>query len=178
MSVVARRPIVFAASSRARVYRERGLLFLLLLAAVLIRSGLPSALGVGWFRPDLVLVLVVYRSATRPPAEGWLAALLGGFLSDIFSAGRLGLGAVSLAAGARTAVWLCRSLQAGHLGTKALMIAITSLIGSAVYYLLLCIFRQQPSVGWAIRETVWPSLWQTMLVFPPVWRVCEKVFPE
>jgi rod shape-determining protein MreD len=178
MSVAVRRPIVLAASFRARAYRERGLLFLLLLGAVLLQSGLSSALGVGWFRPDLVLILVVFRNAARSPAEGWLAALLGGLLSDIFSAGRLGLGPLSLAAGARVAVRLCRSLRAGHFGTKALMIAIASLVGAAVYYLLLCVYRIQPSVGWALKETVWPGLWQTLLVSPLVWWVCEKVFPE
>lgn len=177
MTVAVRRPIVLAASSRARAYRERGLFFVLLFAAVLLQSGLPLALGAGWLRPDLVLILVVFRNATRSPAEGWTAAILGGLLGDIFSAGRLGLGSVALAAGARTAVWLCRSFQSGHFGTKALMIAIASLIASAVYYLLLAVFRQVPPIGWALKEAAWPALWQTLLVSPLVWRAAEKAFP-
>ena len=178
MSVSVRRPIILAASSRARVFRERGLFFLLLFGTVLLQSALPAALGAGWFRPDLLLVLVVFWNATRSPGEGWSAALLGGLIGDVFSAGRLGMGAVSLAAGARAAVLLCRSLQSERLGTKVLMVAIASLVSSGAHYLLLIVFQSQPSASWALREAIWPHLWQTVVIAPLWWRMGEKALPK
>ena len=50
------------------------------------------------------------------------------------------------------------------------MVAIASLVSSGAHYLLLIVFQSQPSASWALREVIWPHLWQTVVIAPLGWR--------
>ena len=168
MRVNARKAIEWVPPPWGRKWRPAVLLWLLLIASVIIQGLLPSALGWGNFKPDLVLIVVVFLNVRRGFGSGWPLALAAGLLEDIFSAGMLGLGAISLALSARGVAWICRSLYREHFRTRMVMVILAVVVTNLIYYLLLAIFRVAPPWPRAWSEAIWPSIWQTALA-APVW---------
>ena len=166
MSITVRRPIHHFIPTRARQWRRRFTLFLLLLSSVLIQGAWGGAGFFFDFRPDLVLVVVVYWSLREKPAAGWMVGMTGGLMADLFSAGVLGLHSLSMAATGLLISLSSNPLYRVHLTTRIVMVAVSSLVCGLMYYLLLFIFAQ--SVPWssAWRDMLWPSIWQTTLISP------------
>jgi len=178
MSFQVRRPFQRLSTSRGRKWREGLALFILLVVSVALQGALSSGLGWSSFRPDLVLVVVVFWRLKKGLGGSLIVGLGGGLLGDVFSAGMLGLGAVSLAVVVGVVVLTCRAFYREHFSTKIVMVGGSCLISSFVYFLLLGIFRSPPSWGWAWKEMVWPHLWQTTLVAPFWLWVSQKVVIE
>lgn len=166
MSITVRRPFQLFISTRGRRWRRRTILSAFLLAAVII----PGAWGeTGFlfdFRPDLVLIVVVYWALKEGPASGWFVGMAGGAMVDIFSAGRLGLHSLTLAATGLLVALSSAPLYRTHLTTRIFIVAVSTLISSLLYYLLLVVFSSPPPWSYAWREALWPSIWQTTLVSP------------
>lgn len=163
-----RKAIEWVPPPRKRKWRPAVLLGMLLVGSVIIQGSLSSALDGVYFRPDLVLIVVVFLNVKRGFGSGWLTALAAGFLGDIFSAGMLGLGAISLALTSRGVAWICRSLYREHFRTQMVMVVLAAAVTNLIYYLVLGVFRPAPSWSGAWSGAIWPSLWQTALA-APVW---------
>ncbi len=161
-----RKAIEWVPPPRGRRWRPAVLLWLLLIGSVIIQGSLFSAFPGGNFKPDLVLIVVVFINVRRGFGSGWPTALAAGFLEDIFSAGMLGLGAISLALTARGVSWICRSLYREHFRTRMVMVVLAVAVSNLIYYLLLAIFRAPLPWSGAWSGAIWPSLWQTTLAAP------------
>jgi rod shape-determining protein MreD len=74
--------------------RNSAVLFALILAVVLQTSVLPVHVA-GPFKPDLLLVAMVYLALRSPVAQGALMAWILGLVKDVFSGLYLGLNAFS-----------------------------------------------------------------------------------
>ena len=142
----------------------------------MVQGSFSFAIGAVHFRPDLVLIVVVFLNVKRGFGSGWLTALAAGFLEDIFSAGMLGLGAISLALSVRGVAWICRSLYREHFRTQIVMVILAVAANNLIYYLLLGIFRTLPSWSWAWSGAIWPSIWQTALAAPAWLWLTGRIF--
>lgn len=168
MSFTVRRAIHHYSPAREIRWRRRAILGLLLAASAVLQ-GAGGGAGIFFsFRPDLVLIVVVSWSLIEGPAGGWWAGLAGGFLTDIFTAGGMGLHTLSLGAAGWLAAAASGSLYRGHLTTRILMVAVAALAAGLGYFLLLNFFGTSPSWASAWRRLLWPRIWQTAL-FSPVW---------
>jgi rod shape-determining protein MreD len=170
MSITIRRPIHHYSPAREIRWRRRAVLGLILLVSAVLQGAGGGAGIFFYFRPDLVLIVVVCWSLQEGPAGGWWAGLAGGFLIDLFTAGVLGLHSLSLAAAGWLAALASSSLYRGHLTTRVLMVAVAALAAGVIYYLLLLLFGAPPSWSSAWRQILWPRFWQTTL-FSPLWLV-------
>lgn len=151
------------------------MLLLLLLASVTIQGSLSKIGGLDNFRPDLVLIVVVFWALKQGPAGGWFAGMGGGWLSDLFSAGMLGLGSLSRAVTGVMVVVSSHPLYRDHFSTKIVLVAAASVVSGFLYYLLLIVFSTPPPWPWAWREALWPPIWQTTLISPLWLWVAGKV---
>ncbi len=174
MSIRVRRPLQRSLPARGRKWKESAVLALLILASAIVQGSLPAIRGLGNFRPDLVLIVVVYWALKRGAGAAWFVGLLGGGLSDLFSAGLFGLGAVSQGLAAVAVVLSSRPLYREHLSSKVVMVILAALVNSLVYYLLLVIFSTPPPWAAVWRGAIWPHLWQTALVSPLWLWLAEK----
>ncbi len=166
MSVTVRRPFHHFSPTRGKKWRARFILFLLLLASVIIQ-GVSGGAGILFnFRPDLVLIVVIYWSLQEGPVPGWFAGMAGGIMADLFSAGILGLHSVSLAVTAVLIAFGSSSLYRGHFTTRIIMVAVGAGISGLLYYLLLLVFSV--AMPWTVvwRSVLWPTIWQTTLIAP------------
>lgn len=166
MSITVRRPFHHFSPARGRQWRRRFILFLLLLASVLIQGAWGSAGFLFGFRPDLVLIIVVYWALNEGPAAGWLVGMTGGLMADLFSAGLFGLHSLALAATGLLVALSSNPLYRVHLTTRVVMVAVASLVCGLSYYLLLFVFAEPVDWAPAWRYVLWPSIWQTTLVSP------------
>ncbi|MFH1038911.1 MAG: rod shape-determining protein MreD [PVC group bacterium] len=166
MNITVRRPIHHFIPARGRKWRVRFVLFLFFLAAVVIQGSAGKSGLLFDFRPDLVLIVVVYWSLQEGLTAGWFSGMAGGFLADLFSAGVLGLHSLTLAATGMLAAFFSSSLYRGHLTTRVVMVAAASGVNGLLYYLLLVIFSSPPAWSAAWRDVIWPAVWQTTLVSP------------
>jgi len=170
MTFTVRRPIHHYSPTREKRWRRRAILSLLLLASAVFQGAGGGSGVIFHFRPDLVLIVVVYWSLRQGPSGGWWAGLGGGLLSDIFTGGILGLRSLSLGTAGWLVSWGSRSLYRGHLSTRILMVLLAVLADGSVYYLLLLVFGDPPAWSAAWRDIIWPRLWQTGLI-APVWLI-------
>ena len=168
MSYPVRRPFQRLSTSRGRRWKAGLALFTLLVISVALQGALSSSLVYGGFRPDLVLIVVVFWGLKKGWGGALVAGLGGGILGDAFSAGMLGSGAISLAIAGSVVVLVSRSLYRRHFSTKLVLVAGSCLISSLVYYLLLTLFRTPPPWTWVWKEVIWPHFWQTVLI-APIW---------
>jgi rod shape-determining protein MreD len=168
MPITVRRPIHHYSPTREIRWRRRVVLGLILLVSAVLQGAGGGAGIFFYFRPDLVLIVVVSWSLTEGAAGGWWAGMAGGFFLDLFTAGPLGLHTLSLAVAGWLAARASSSLYRGHLTTRILMVAAAALAAGGIYYLLLFLFGSPPAGSSAWRQIIWPRLWQTTL-FSPFW---------
>lgn len=165
MSITVRRPVHHFSPIRGRKWRLRFILFFLLLASVIIQGAAGAAVFFS-FRPDLVLIIVVYWALKRGPSGGWFIGMAGGFMIDLFSSGMLGLHTIALATIGLLVALFSNPLYRTHLSTQVVMVGI-SLVGyNILYYLLLLVFAAPPSWSYLWKTVLLPSAWQTILVAP------------
>jgi len=156
-----------APSGRGR-WRVFLLLAFFLLFSVLLQSLLGIGLGVGGFRPNLVLIAAVYWALrSRGPSWVWVA-LAAGLLLDGFSSARPGLGLIEMLFTCGLVVLVTRPLLRDSAAVTVLAVLGAALISPLIYYLLLAIFASAPSFSAAWRRAIWPHFWQTA-VAAPVW---------
>jgi len=165
MSITVRRPVHHFTPIRGRKWRLRFILFLLLLASVIIQGAAGSVVFFS-FRPDLVLIIVVYWALKKGPSSGWFIGMSGGFMIDLFSSGMLGLHTLALATVGLLVAFFSNPLYQTHLSTRVVMVGISSVSYSIFYYLLLLIFAAPPSWSYLWKAVLIPSAWQTILVAP------------
>lgn len=175
MSFSVRRPFHRFVSSRDIRWRERFILFLLFLGSVLIESSLSSAIRLPNFRPDLLLITVVYWSLKKGPGSGFYAGFSAGLIGDIFSAGMLGLSSICLGVTGILVAFGSRPLYRGHFSTRIVMVVLGTVLSGFLYYLLLLIFSQPPPWTDAWKESIRPGIWQTVLISPLWLWVSAKV---
>jgi len=168
MSFTVRRPIHHYSPIREIRWRRRAILGLFLLVSAVLQGAGGGAGVFFYFRPDLVLIVVVAWAMIEGPASGWWAGLAGGFLVDLFTAGGLGLHTLSLGAAGWLAAAASGSLYRRHLPTRILMVAAAALAAGVIYCLLLLLFGVPPAWPAAWRRMIWPRVWQTVLI-SPVW---------
>jgi len=158
---------------------KSGLLIgLLLVVSALLQSQLPSALGKGNFRPDLVLIAAVFWSL-RAAGWSWVPVALGaGVLLDVFSASRPGLGMIEVLAVCALVVLVTRPLLRDSRRLVFVAVAASALVSSLIYYLLLILFSSPPAPAAAWTGAIWPHLWQTVLVSPFWIWVCALILDE
>jgi rod shape-determining protein MreD len=167
MSVTVRRPVHHFSPLRGRRWRLRFILFLLLLASVIIQGAVGSVVFFS-FRPDLVLIIVVYWALKKGPSSGWFVGMAGGFMTDLFSSGRMGLHTLALATIGLLVASSSTPLYQTHLSTRVVMVGIASVIYNILYYLFLLVFAEPPSWNYVWKAVLVPSAWQTILI-APIW---------
>lgn len=165
MSIVVRRPVHHFSPSREKRWRLRIILFLLLLASAIIQGAAGSVVFFS-FRPDLVLIVAVYWALNKGPAGGWLIGMAGGFMTDIFSSGMLGLHTLALAIIGMLVSYSSSPLYRTHLSTRVVMVGMASIIYNVLYYLLLIVFSTPPQWDYAWKTVLVPAAWQTILISP------------
>ena len=166
MSFNVRRPFHGFVSSREIRWRERFLLFLLLLGSALIQSSFSAVTQLYMFRPDLLLIVVVFWSLKKGAPSGFYTGLCAGLIGDIFSVGMLGLYSVSLGLVGFLVALGSHPLYRGHITTRLLMVALGAFISGITYYLLLTVFSAAPPWPLAWSSAIWPGIWQTVLIAP------------
>lgn len=165
MSITVRRPVHHFSPNWGRKWRLRFILFFLLLASTIIQGAGGSVVFFS-FRPDLVLIIVVYWALKKGPSGGWFVGMVGGFMTDLFSSGMLGLHTLTLATIGLLVSFSSNPLYRTHLSTRVVMVGVSSAIYNILYYLLLLIFADPPSWSYVWKAVLLPSLWQTILVSP------------
>ena len=85
---------------------------------------------------------------------------------DLFSSGMLGLHTLALATVGLLVAFFSNPLYQTHLSTRVVMVGISSVSYSILYYLLLLIFSAPPSWSYLWKAVLIPSAWQTILVAP------------
>ena len=84
------------------------------LIAVVVQVTIFTWLPLGRFKPDLVLIVVLYIGFFLPPTEGGVLAFLLGYLEDLFAGSVLGLFTF-----ARVVAWFLAKLASGVLHVKS-----------------------------------------------------------
>jgi len=167
MSITVRRPVHHFSPNRGRIWRNRFILFSLLLVSVIIQGAAGSVVFFS-FRPDLVLIIVVYWALKKGPSSGWFVGMAGGFMTDLFSSGRMGLHTLALAMVGLLVASSSTPLYRTHLSTRVVMVGIASVIYNILYYLFLLVFDVPPSWNYAWKAVLVPAAWQTILI-APIW---------
>ena len=84
------------------------------LIAVLLQATLFTWLPLGRFKPDLLLIVVLYIGFFLPPTEGGVLSFLLGYLADLFSGPVMGLFTFT-----RVVAWFLAKLASGVLHVKS-----------------------------------------------------------
>ncbi len=66
-----------------------------LVGAIILQSSLVPYLSLGWFRPDLPLIVLTFLAVRRGPLEGAVAGFLVGLVSDTLSTSFFGLASLA-----------------------------------------------------------------------------------
>ena len=107
---------------------------LVLFSLVLFQSLLSGVVTIAGIKPDLAIIILVYLALTRGRSYGMVFGFLIGFLSDVFTPGTLGLGALVKCLIGFTLGSFKDNLYLESLYSKGAVVFLTLILNDSLYY--------------------------------------------
>lgn len=151
-------------------------IFLLVFVTFVVEAVIHQVFG-PWFRPDLLLILIVFFSLYRGTRYSLFAAVFAGLLKDSYGAGVFGASIFVYVACAYLTTYLKIFIyHAGSGASRALMVFLICVCSGALHYLLLVMF-EEPVFGQMFRHVFVPEVLSTTVIAPYVYqkfRLCAS----
>ncbi len=141
----------------------------LLLALVLYFSPLRGEAG--FWRPQLLLLLVIYWLLTEPHMLGVGFAWLMGLMLDLLTGGLLGQHALALAICAYLLQLVGQRIQHFHIWHQTVLVALLGVVHQLVI-VFVALLAGRDAESWAMFYTVLP----TVALWPPVALVLNRLY--
>ncbi|MBZ0264439.1 rod shape-determining protein MreD [bacterium] len=71
------------------------ILFLILLSSVILQATIVPYMTIGWFRPDITLLVIIWISVRKSTVHGIIAGFIAGLLVDAFNTQFMGLSSLT-----------------------------------------------------------------------------------
>ena len=149
----------------------------IIVVALLIQLTLLNSITILGIKPDLIMVIVVVFSLLRGEKEGAISGFASGLLQDIFSAGLLGINALT-----KTVIgFICGILKEKIFHEHMLFLIpvitfIASITQSILIFLLLRAFGIEHSLAWSLKAVALPEALYSSLLSPFIFLAINKLF--
>jgi rod shape-determining protein MreD len=134
------------------------LFFCLIIASIVIQVSLLPVFIRPPFKPDLLLIIMVYISLRGPFGAGAIMATLLGIANDVFSGLYLGLNAVTFLISFLVIRSVSDRLYADSAILFVLTVAGVTLAGFTMNLLLLITFTSSPGIAYSMLSDIFPRL--------------------
>lgn len=134
------------------------LLFCLVLASIITQVSLVPVFVIPPFKPDLMLVIMVFLALRTPFQTGAPLAWLLGLINDVFSGLYLGLNAVTFLISFLVIKSVSERLYADSAILFVLTVAGVTLAGFTLNLLLLLLFTASPGIAYSMVSDIFPRL--------------------
>lgn len=134
------------------------LLLILILAAIVIQVSLLPVFVLPSFKPDLLLVIMVFITLRTPFRIGAPLAWLLGMLDDVFSGLYLGLNAATFLVSFLFIKSISDRLYADSAILFVLTVAGVTLAGFTLDMLLMVLFTNSPGIAYSMLSDIFPRL--------------------
>ena len=134
------------------------LLFCLVLASIIAQVSLVPVFVIPPFKPDLLLVIMVFLALRASFQTGAPLAWLLGLLNDVFSGLYLGLNAVTFLISFLVIKSVSERLYADSAILFVLTVAGVTLAGFTLNLLLLLLFTSSPGIAYSMLSDIFPRL--------------------
>ncbi|MFD2167784.1 rod shape-determining protein MreD [Thalassotalea euphylliae] len=149
---------------------NNGIIIVFSLLLALIASIMPMPLGVDAFRPDWVLVVVIYWSIALPNRVNVVTAWVMGFMLDVLLGSTLGVHAAAMALSVYIATVNFQKIRNFSLWQQAIIVGVLA----ALYHLLVFWLQRFLSDVVFLPSYLYPVL-TTIVLWPWVFLLLRKV---
>lgn len=145
----------------------------LILIAVLYQTLLADQISIGFARPDIILILIVWLTLTRDLTWGVVFAFVAGVLEDSHSPQFMGLGAFLKIACTLAVFILSHRVRTDRLAIKILMVIAVVILHDILYFLIAYSFDLSVELS-TLHSSIIPSALYTSVIAAGVLYLSER----